>query len=164
MEVTAIARITDSQSPTELAQDQSPRLPPALAERVAFRLYQAATVAGRLGDRSLEPMGIDARQYGVLTALVDRSPRPQHELSSLLQVDRSTMVRLIDELEALGLVERGRDPADRRAYAIRPTRAGRSLQARAQRRQVRCDENYLAPLAPSERKLLLELLLKLELS
>ncbi len=129
---------------------------------MAFRLYRAAETAGRLGNESLEPLGISARHYGVLTLLADRAPRPQHELGAMLRIDRSTMVRLIDELEAKGLVERGRDPADRRAYAIQPTSAGRALQAQAAALQAACDVRYLQPLTPAEREHLFQLLLKLE--
>ena len=43
-----------------------------------------------------------------------------------MRVDRTTMVAIVDELEAAGFVDRQRNPEDRRAYALEATDAGRA--------------------------------------
>ena len=50
--------------------------------------------------------GIDGRELAVLTVLDAQAPLSQHEAAGQLGMDRTTMVTLIDALEAQGLVER----------------------------------------------------------
>jgi len=73
---------------------------------------------------ALLPLGVEVRDFGVLTLLA-RGPLSQRQLIDVLGVDKSTMVRVVDDLERQGLVERRRDPHDRRAYAVGLTEAGR---------------------------------------
>ncbi len=94
-------------------------------------------------------MGLKARHYGVLAALAGEGPHAQKGLGEKLAIDRTTMVGLIDELEELELVERRRDPGDRRRYALALTDAGRRtiLEAVA----ARVQDAVLAPLGEIER-------------
>jgi DNA-binding MarR family transcriptional regulator len=101
-----------------------PRLPPALADETAYLLRLGFVRAAEVGAEAMRA-GTTIRFYGVLTALTERGPHSQHELSKLLHVNRTVMVEVIDTMEDAGLVERRRNPADRRAYALEPTAAGR---------------------------------------
>lgn len=49
------------------------------------------------------------------------------ELAQRAQLTKATVVYLVNDLEALGYVERAADPADRRAKLVRPTALGRQL-------------------------------------
>ncbi|WP_447410849.1 MarR family transcriptional regulator, partial [Clostridium perfringens] len=51
----------------------------------------------------------------------------QGGLADLLEVEPITLCRMIDRLEEAGLVERRRDPADRRAWQIFLTERARPL-------------------------------------
>ena len=62
----------------------------------------------------------------MLSTLEAVGPCSQQQLVEALHVNRSMMVKLIDGLEARGLVERRRNPDDRRSYALYPTAAGRA--------------------------------------
>jgi DNA-binding MarR family transcriptional regulator len=73
---------------------------------------------------TLAPLGLAARDFGVL-AFLSRGPLSQRQLIDLLGVDKSTMVRVVDDLERQGLLVRRRDPNDRRAYAVELTDHGR---------------------------------------
>ena len=55
----------------------------------------------------------------------------QRALVGRLQLDKSSMVYVIDELERQGLAERRRDPRDRRSYQVSITDAGRDRVAAA---------------------------------
>ncbi|HEY1635592.1 MAG TPA: hypothetical protein VGF64_12600, partial [Acidimicrobiales bacterium] len=68
---------------------------------------------------------------------------------------------VIDDCEAAGLLERRRDPADRRRYAIHLTDKGRSLRARAQQTAAALREEMFAELDEAERRTLHDLLLRL---
>jgi DNA-binding MarR family transcriptional regulator len=100
------------------------RMPPALAQQTGYLLRVAFVRAGEIGA-ALVPEGMSVRFYGVLLTLTELGPRSQHELSKLLHVNRTMMVALIDSMEGAGLVERRRNPSDRRSYALEPTASGR---------------------------------------
>ncbi|MFG1805071.1 MarR family winged helix-turn-helix transcriptional regulator [Streptomyces sp. NPDC049040] len=80
----------------------------------------------------LAPLGINPRQYGLLSLLGERDGLSQHQLCGPLNIHRNVMVDLVDELEQRGLVERRRHPADRRAHALHLLPAGRQLHAEAE--------------------------------
>src|SRR5690606_7453931 len=69
-------------------------------------------------NEALRPLGINVRGLAVLLALPLYGPVSQRDLIDRLRIDKSAMVRIIDELEESGLVARERAPQDRRAYSI----------------------------------------------
>jgi DNA-binding MarR family transcriptional regulator len=133
--------------------------PAALAERLGFLLKHAQLSLGSKVEPALAPLGLDGREFAVLSVLVDEGPRSQQRLSQRMRVDRTTMVALVDGLERKGLVERRRQPEDRRAYEIHVLPAGRRTQARARRLVEAAEDDLLAPLSEGDRRLLRELLL-----
>ena len=88
-------------------------------------------------------------------------PVSQQTLADLLAVDRSTMVVFVDELERMAHVRRGRNPSDRRAYAIELTESGAEIQREAATLLDACERRYLEPLTAAERRQLLDLLRRL---
>ncbi|MFF5207116.1 MarR family winged helix-turn-helix transcriptional regulator [Streptosporangium sp. NPDC000396] len=78
-------------------------------------------------EEALKADDLRWRDYGVLSVLEEAGPLSQQEIGRRLAVDRSTMVHVIDVLEQRGLIARGRDRTDRRAYSIELTDAGRAL-------------------------------------
>jgi DNA-binding MarR family transcriptional regulator len=133
-------------------------LPSTLSQRLGFVLVRASAGMSRLGAETLAPLGIDGRHYGVLAALAELGPVSQQTLAHLFAVDRSTMVGLVDELEERGHIRRGKNPSDRRAYALELTENGRAVQRDAARLLEGCERHYLEPLSAAERGQLLELL------
>ncbi|GII88172.1 hypothetical protein Ssi03_61620 [Sphaerisporangium siamense] len=100
---------------------------PLLAESTAWLLNGAAREVTLRLERALRGDELRWRDYGVLGVLEAAGPLSQQEVGRRLGVDRSTMVHIIDVLERRGLVARGRDRADRRAYAIELTEGGRAF-------------------------------------
>ena len=137
---------------------EGPLLPAALGRRLGFMLVRASAGAARLASETLAPLGIGGRHYGVLAVLSELGPVSQQTLADILAVDRSTMVGFVDELEQQGHVRRGRNPSDRRAYAIELTDAGANVQRKAAELLEGCEQHYLDPLTAAERQTLLELL------
>jgi DNA-binding MarR family transcriptional regulator len=133
-------------------------LPAGLTRRLGFMLVRASAGMTRLGAESLAPLAIDGRHYGVLALLAELGPVSQQTLADILAVDRSTIVSFVDELERNGCVRRGRNPSDRRAYAIELTGAGERMQREAAELLEGCERHYLDPLSTAERRQLLELL------
>jgi DNA-binding MarR family transcriptional regulator len=69
-------------------------------------------------------------------------------------------VLLLNELEADGLVQRRRDPADRRRHIVELTDAGRQAVTRAEAGQATIEDGLLSGLTPRERATLTSLLHK----
>jgi len=79
---------------------------------------------------ALAPTGLEPRQFGLLTRLAEHEGASQQRLGEVLGLNPTRMVFLVDDLEALGLIERRRNPNDRRSYALYLTTKGKkALQA-----------------------------------
>ena len=114
-----------------------------LLKRVQLRYFE-------LGAAALEPLGVTGRETAVLTAIAERSPVSQAEIAAAMNVDRTTMVAFIDDLEGKGLVERRQDPDDRRKNAVGLTGAGRDTVRQAAAAVERTDDAFLGPLSAAE--------------
>jgi DNA-binding MarR family transcriptional regulator len=125
---------------------------------VALLLVQLGFhVAQRFGER-LAPLGIEHRQAGMLSRLAANQGRSQQAIAELIGVNATRMVFLIDELEGLGLVERRRNPADRRSHALYLTEAGTAMLERVKAVTAEHEAWIGAGLSDVERARLLGLL------
>jgi DNA-binding MarR family transcriptional regulator len=128
---------------------------------IAFLLVQLGFhVARRFGER-LAPLGLEQRQAGMLVRLAENDGRSQQAIAELIGVNATRMVFLTDELERLGLVERRRNPADRRSHALHLTEAGTAMLARVKEVTAAHEAEIAASLTGAERQQLLELLRRL---
>jgi DNA-binding MarR family transcriptional regulator len=133
---------------------------PALAGYTGYLLRRAFQKATAVGTRVMPP-GRQARELAILVAIDgagDATGLSQRRIGDLLTVNRSIMVKLVDRLEADGLVRRDRDPADRRNYALRTTERGKAMIAEMSRGAARGEAEFTAPLTAAERVRLAELL------
>jgi DNA-binding MarR family transcriptional regulator len=126
--------------------------------RVGQLLFVAQQAAQALAIERLEPLGLSPRAWGVLSTLAESGPLTQIELATTMSIDRTAMVYLIDELEEQALVERVRNPQDRRAFLIHLTAGGRRAQRRAATALAGAADTLLAPLDDAERRHLVNLL------
>ncbi len=99
-----------------------------LRDGFAPLVARAARHWRRAVDRRLQPFGLTEATWLPLIYLA-RSPVPmrQKDLAAALTLDGSSVVRLLDALEASELVERREEDGDRRARIIVPTRRGLSI-------------------------------------
>jgi MarR family transcriptional regulator, transcriptional regulator for hemolysin len=83
-----------------------------------FLLHDVGRLLRLLADRRAASMGMTRAQWVILFWL-DRQPGlSQKELAEILEVEPITIARLIDRLEARGLVERRADSRDRRVWRL----------------------------------------------
>jgi DNA-binding MarR family transcriptional regulator len=145
-------------SEDELAEYDPPerirRLPSWLAGQLAARA--AALVSAELATE-----GLRRRHFTVMTALADAGASSQAALGRRLLIDRSDMHALLAELEQAGLVERVRDPADRRRMLVDLTPAGARALKRLDKRIEAAQDTLLAPLSAADRRELERLLTRL---
>jgi DNA-binding MarR family transcriptional regulator len=88
-------------------------------------LHYASRLAGRLLEEELERRGVPAVWAGLLTEIRTIEPVRPTALAGRTGVAPATLYDHLEELVALGLVERRVDPGDRRAQLIVTTQAGR---------------------------------------
>ena len=84
----------------------------------------------------------------------------QNSLAGRLGVDRNNASLLVEELESRGLLERRVNGADRRARLLQLTPKGEKLFMRLRPENIAANGRVLEPLAPHERELLLDLLIR----
>jgi DNA-binding MarR family transcriptional regulator len=149
---------------TPLPTAQRPRLC-LPRELIASPLF----LLGRLGFgvktqtmEAFEEAGFSGYHYGVL-ALLDEGGAcdTQATIADALNVDRSQLVGLLDTLEERGLIERRRDPKDRRRHLVSLTTDGKRQLGRFRSIVKQMEEDFLAPLDEKDRAALHALLLRL---
>jgi MarR family transcriptional regulator for hemolysin len=105
----------------------------------------------RAVDRELQPFDLsEATWLPLLHLSRAAAPMRQKELAASLGVDNSTVVRLLDALEAAGLVARRGDAADRRAKAIVVTGTGAATVAKVEAVSRRLRQQLLAGFPEAE--------------
>ena len=136
-------------------------VPAELAQHTGFLLSKLGLATSRRFARAMEPLGLDPRQFAVITVLGAHDGVAQQDLADRLRIHPSSMVAVIDDCESAGLLERRRDPTDRRRYAIHLTATGRSVRTRAQEVAAALRDEMFAELDERERRTLHDLLLRL---
>ncbi|HLY86255.1 MAG TPA: MarR family transcriptional regulator [Gaiellaceae bacterium] len=146
---------------TKIDTRTSARLP---AELVASNLFLLKRLGFAAKTRSLEMYereGLNPYHYAILALLDAGLPETQAAIADSLGYDRGTLVGLLDELEQKALVERKRDPDDRRRHIVRLTADGKGTLTRLRRLTGRLEDEFLAPLDAEQRQALHALLLTL---
>lgn len=118
---------------------------------MADRLHSLAIRLLRTVRTEDDATGLSAPRLSALSVLVFAGERSMGELAAAEQVRPPTMTRLVQGLEADGLVERSADPEDGRQVRVRATAAGRKLLEAARRRRVDALVSRLDALAPTAR-------------
>lgn len=143
----------------QVAHDRTEYLPPtALSDRLGFLLGRAHLAHRAIAEQALASLGLGVKAFGALSVLVEEGPLSQQRLGERQGVDRTTMVAVVDDLERGGLVERRRDPQDRRAYALYATAKGRRVLRQAGEAAKRAEDEFLAPLPARDRRCLKQML------
>ena len=98
-----------------------------MSDSLGFLISDVSRLMRRRFDERARLIGVTRAQWRTLTTLARHEGVNQGGLADLLEVEPITLCRMIDRLEEAGLVERRRDPADRRAWLIFLTPKARPL-------------------------------------
>jgi DNA-binding MarR family transcriptional regulator len=128
-----------------------PRLPEELADSTTFLLKRLGFAAKEQAMEAYEQTGLHPYHHAVLAVLDEGSRETQGAIADALGYDRGQLVGLLDELEDRGLVERKRDPSDRRRQSVRMTADGKRALAKLRALAVELEDDFLASLDESQR-------------
>ena len=131
------------------------------ADGLAYLLVQLGFHLATKFRERLAPLGLEPRQFGMLTRLAANEGQSQQAIGELMGLNPTRMVFLVDELEKQGLVERKRNPADRRSHALYLTEAGRTRLREAQQAGAAHEREIGASLTGAQRAELAALLRRL---
>lgn len=123
----------------------------ALLDHLARRMRLRA-------ESALTPLGLRPRHLVALTVLRDHGGGTQQALAAALQIDRTNLVGLLNELEDEGLIVRTRSVEDRRRHIVGLTAAGGDRLARAECALAAVEGEVLGALDEAERETLYRLL------
>ena len=137
------------------------RLPQELVDSPTFLLKRLGYAAKEQAMGAYEETGLHPYHHAILIVLGEGSPETQGSIADTLGYDRGQLVGLLDELEERGLVERRRDPHDRRRHLVRLTPDGKRTLSRMRMIARRSEEEFLDPLSKKERATLHALLFRL---
>lgn len=89
-----------------------------MKELTGFLISDVARLMRREFDARAKKLGVTRPQWRTLLVLQRHEGVRQTALAEKLEVEPISLCRMIDRLEESGLVERRRDPADRRAWQL----------------------------------------------
>ncbi|RVT40888.1 MarR family winged helix-turn-helix transcriptional regulator [Sphingobium algorifonticola] len=121
-----------------------------MTDHLGFYLSDIARLMRKHFDEAARDMGVTGAQWRVLFTLVRMPGINQGQIAERLEVEPITTCRMIDRLEQAGLVERRRDPADRRVWQIHLTAAAQPLLAELEAIADRMTAHSLRGFSPVE--------------
>jgi MarR family transcriptional regulator, transcriptional regulator for hemolysin len=119
-------------------------------ETLPFEIGETAHVLRKAFDRLAVGLGVTRAQWKVLFRLTRTPGLRQVELADQLELEPITLCRIVDRLEEAGLVERTRDPADRRAWRLHVTQKAQPLIEKLQGVGARLIDEAFAGIDPKD--------------
>lgn len=100
---------------------------PKLADFLCFAVYSANLAFGKIYRPILDGLGLTYTQYLAIVALSEEDDQTVGGLGEKLFLESNTLTPILKKLEAMGYLERMRDPADERQVRIRLTKSGKRV-------------------------------------
>lgn len=133
---------------------------PDVVGSTGYLLYKAGFLAQRGLDAAFALAGLSYREF-LVVAFAAADELSQQDVARRLSIDPTLIVGAVDALEKRGLIERTRDPRDRRRYVLVVTAEGRKVLATTAKVAAKAEADFLAPLSRSKRDQLHELVREL---
>jgi DNA-binding MarR family transcriptional regulator len=140
-------------------------LPRAFASRLALLLVRTGDRVAAVGQVTLEErLGLSGRDYTALAVIAEDAPSSQQELAKLMGKAPALCVGMLDDMEAAGLIARGRDPKDRRRSVVTLTPKGEETLREADKIALEIETRVITGLTGAERDQFLALLQRVDTS
>ena len=127
----------------------APKGPPS-AEPVGRAVALSAKVLSRAFDRALAEAGGSQPVWLILLALKQQDWPTQQHLAGAVGIEGPTLTHHLDGLDKAGLIERARDPNDRRAVRVELSGAGHKLFKRLAKAAIAFDQRLRDGLSEEE--------------
>ena len=136
----------------------TPSVDTAAAEYAGQLFFRLWRLSHTRTAEALDSLGLTTALFGLLNVLGTHEGAIQQELGATMGIDPSTMVSLIDQLEAAGLAKRQPRPTDRRAREVVITAKGRRVLEKARQLAMQVEDEILRGLSGADRRQMLALL------
>ena len=143
---------------TKQSSSPSESLTPHLLKDFVFVVNKVSERINRQIESVTVPLGLNLKQYGLLMLLQNEGSLSQIVVSQRVGLDRTSVMRTVDVLEARGLVRRDPDPTDRRKHSVTLTETGEALLAQSQAEVRQTEHDFAAALSEQEKVQLMSLL------
>ncbi len=107
-----------------------PQGPVPLDDQICYAIYSAGMAIQRVYKPLLDSLGLTYPQYLVLNVLWREDRQTVGRIADQLALESSTLTPLLKRLEAAGLVQRARNPADERQVFVALSEKGRAMKTR----------------------------------
>lgn len=150
----------DQDVDTKSKTAEAPEVDRHLSAFIGYDMKRALSIVQADFARTLSEYGLRAVSFSALSIIVGEPGLTQTQLADALQIERSNLVTIIDELAGRELIIRAPVAQDRRRHALMPTAAGKTLAATAQASVRAHEERLFACLTAEERRTLQAILRK----
>lgn len=140
--------------------EQSAETDRHLSGFIGYAMKRALSIVQADFAKSVAAYDLRAVSFSALSIIVGEPGLTQTQLADALQIERSNLVTIIDELAGRNLIVRAPVAQDRRRHALMPTTAGKQLAAAAQASAVEHERRLFACLTEDERAELQRILRK----
>jgi len=124
--------------------------PAAISDRLGFLLARHGRIMNVRLRQALGVTGLGPLHAATLMRLADVGATSQQELIGVLATDASALVAILNNLEGDGLVERRRDPIDRRRHIVEITPEGVTAVCAVERAVAEVEHDAFAALTADE--------------
>jgi len=128
---------------------------------LGYKIRQAQIATFNDFTDSLREFGMTPTLFGTLVLIESNPGLRQSELAKAIQLDRSTVVTIIDNLSTRGQVDRQRAKDDRRSNALYLTEKGTALLDQLKEMVIEHEQRLVADLDESEQQLLVSMLARI---
>ena len=129
-----------------------------------FLLYDVARTMRTRADQRARTRGMTRAQWVILARLERQPGITQNEMAAIVEVEPITIARLVDRLEARGLVERRADPKDRRVWRLQLTPAAAPVLREINKYRAEINEIITAGMSDATRRTLKDGLLQMKIN
>lgn len=123
-----------------------------MTDSLGFLISDISRLMRRRFDERARLIGVTRAQWRTLSILKRHEGSNQGMLAELLEIEPITVGRMIDRLEEAGLVERRRDPSDRRVWRIHLTEKAQPVLAQLRSLADAMFDEMMTGIAPEERE------------
>jgi DNA-binding MarR family transcriptional regulator len=127
---------------------------PALKASLGYCLYKSANLFRAQLDEKLKILEISVHHLALLSVISNEMTTNQNQMCEALGVDKASMVKLVDNIEKLKMVDRVTCSSDRRVKYLHITTIGLETLKKARKIRKLMEIDFLAPLSESDRTVL----------